>query len=59
MQIVMKHAHLITDTAYKMLNEASFLESVYRHDIWRNVSNQNTDLSNIQIWKNVFWKYVT
>ena len=33
MQIVMKHAHLITDTAYKMLNEASFLESMYRHDI--------------------------
>ena len=44
MQIVMKHAHLITDTAYKMPNEASFLESMYRHDIWRNVSNQNTDL---------------
>ena len=38
----MKHAYLITDTAYKMLNQASFLEIMYRYDR-RNTQNQNTD----------------
>ena len=28
----MKHAYLITDTTYKMLNQASFLENMYRYD---------------------------
>ena len=28
----MKHAYLITDTAYKMLNQASFLEIMHRYD---------------------------
>ena len=54
----MKHAYLITDTAYKMLYQASFLEIMYRYEHWRNVQNQNTDLSNIEIWKDVFWKSV-
>ena len=39
----MKHAYLITDTAYKMLNQASFLENMYRYDITRYVQNENTD----------------
>ena len=57
----MKHAYLITDTAYKMLNQASFLEIMYNYDIRRNIQNQTTDLSNIEIWKleDVFWKSVT
>ena len=29
----MKHAYLITDTDYKMLNQALFLEIMYRYDI--------------------------
>ena len=45
----MKHAYLITDTAYKMLNQASFLDIMYKYDIRRNVKNQNTDLSYIEI----------
>ena len=46
----MKHAYLITDTAYRMLlNQASFLEIMYRYDIARYVQKQNTDLSNIEI----------
>ena len=45
----MKHAYLITNTAYKMLNQTSFLEIRYRYDIRRHVQNQNTDLSNIKI----------
>ena len=45
----MKHAYLITDTAYKMLNQASFLEIMYKYDIRRNVQNQTTHLSNIEI----------
>ena len=45
----MRHAYLITDTANKMLNSASFLEIMYRYDIRRHVQNQNTDLSNIKI----------
>ena len=50
----MKHAYQITDTAYKMLYQASFLEIMYRYDIRRNIQNQITDLSNIKIWKDVF-----
>ena len=45
----MKHAYLITDTDYKMLNQASFLEIMYRYDIRKHVQNRNTDLSNIEI----------
>ena len=45
----MKHAYLITNTAYQMLNQASFLEIMYRYDIRRHVQNKNTDLSNIEI----------
>ena len=46
----MKHDYLITNTAYKMLNQASFLEIMHRYDIIRNgTQNQNTDLSNIEI----------
>ena len=33
----MKHAYLITNTAYKMLNQASFLEIKHRYDIRRYV----------------------
>ena len=44
----MKHAYLITYTAYKMLNQASYLESMHRYDR-TNIQNQNTDLSNIDI----------
>ena len=50
----MKHAYLITDTAYKMLYQESFLEIMYRYEIRKNVQNQNTDLSNIEIRKVVF-----
>ena len=42
----MKHAYLITNTEYKMLYQA--------YEIRRNVQNQNTDLSNIEICKDVF-----
>ena len=35
----MKHAYLITDTAYKMLNQVSFLGIMYKYDIRRNVQN--------------------
>ena len=45
----MKHAYLITDTDYKMLNQASFLEIMDRYDIRKHVQNRNTDLSNIEI----------
>ena len=45
----MKHAEIITNTGYKKLNQALFLEIMYRYDIRRNVQNQNTDLSNIEI----------
>ena len=55
----MKHAYLITNTAYKMLYQESFLEIMYRYEIRRNVQNQITDLSNIKICKDVFWKSVT
>ena len=47
----MKHAYLITGTAYKMLYQALFLEIMYRCDIRRNVQNQITDLNNIEILK--------
>ena len=50
----MKHAYLITYTAYKMLHQASFLEIMYIYDIRRNVQTHNTDLSNIEIRKDVF-----
>ena len=50
----MKHAYLITNTAYKMLNRTSFLEIKHRYDIRRYMyKNQNTDLSNIEISKDV------
>ena len=55
----MKHAYLITYTAYKMLHQSSFLEIMYTYDIRRNVQTHNTDLSNIEIRKDVFWKSVT
>ena len=45
----MKHAYLITDTTYKMLNQASFLEIMYRYDTRRHVQIKNTDLSIIVI----------
>ena len=45
----MKHAYQISDTAYKMLYQASCLEIMYRYDIRRNIQNQITDLSNIKI----------
>ena len=38
----MKQAYLITNTAYKMLNQASFLEIMHRYDR-SNTQNQNTD----------------
>ena len=47
----MKHAYLITETAYKMLYQASFLQIVYRYQIRSNVQTQNTDLNNIEIEK--------
>ena len=55
----MKHAYLITNSGYKKLNQALFLEIMYRYDIRRHVHNRNTDLSNIVIWKDAFWKSVT
>ena len=45
----MKPAYLITDTTYKILNQAPFLEIMYRYDTRRHVQFQNTDLSNIVI----------
>ena len=48
----MKHAYLITNTAYKMLYQTSLIsihQIMYRYQIRRNVQNQNTDLSNIEI----------
>ena len=45
----MKNALLITNTGYKKLNQALFLEIMYRYDIRKHVHNQNTDLSNIEI----------
>ena len=45
----MKRAYLTTDTAYKILYHASFLQLVYRYQIRRNVQNQNTGFSNIEI----------
>ena len=38
----MKHAYLITNTAYKILNQASFLEIMHRYNR-TNIQNQNTD----------------
>ena len=45
----MKHTYVITDTAYRMLNQASFLQIMYRYDIRRHMQNQNSDLNNIEI----------
>ena len=42
-----------------MLFQASFPEIMCRCQIRRNAQNQNTDLSNVNIWKDVFWKSVT
>ena len=50
----MKYAHLITDTADKMLYQEHILDIMYRYDIRRNIQNQNTDLSNIEKRKDVF-----
>ena len=50
----MKHTNLITDTACKMLYQAPFLKIRYRYGIRRNVQNENTDLSNISIRKDMF-----
>ena len=50
----MKHAYLITDTAYKMFYQVLFLEIMYRCDIRRNVQHKITDVNNIEIWKDVF-----
>ena len=50
----MKHAYLFTDTAYKMLYQAHILDIMYRYDVRRYISNQNTDLSNIEMRKDVF-----
>ena len=36
----MKHAYLNTNTAYKMLNQTSFLEIMNRYDIRRNVQKR-------------------
>ena len=36
LQIKMKHSYLITNTAYKMLHQTSFLEIMHRYDIRRN-----------------------
>ena len=57
----MKHAYLFTDTAYKMLYQAPFLEIMCRYDIRRNVKNENTDLSIYLDRKRSFcvWKSVT
>ena len=38
----MKYAYLITNTASKMLNQASFLKIMHRYDR-SNTLNQNTD----------------
>ena len=45
----MKHAYLIADTACQMLYQAHILDIMYRYDDKRNIQNQNTDLSNIDI----------
>ena len=41
----MKRAYLFTDTAYKIVYQAPFLEIMCRYDVRRNVKNENTDLS--------------
>ena len=35
----MKHAYLITDTTYKMPNQASFLEIMYRYEHQKTCTN--------------------
>ena len=50
----MKHAYLFTDTAYKMLYQAHILDIMYRYDVRRYIRNQNTDLTNIEMRKDVF-----
>ena len=50
----MKHAYLFTDTAYKMLYQAHILDIMYRYDVRRYIRNQNKDLSNIEMRKDVF-----
>ena len=42
-----------------MLFQAPFPEIMCRYQIIRNAQNQNTDLRNVNIWKDVFWKSVT
>ena len=36
----MKHVYLLTDTAYKMIYQAPFLELMYTYGIRRNDQNQ-------------------
>ena len=50
----MIHAYLIADTACQMLYQAHILDIMYRYDVKRNIQNQNTDLSNIEMRKDVF-----
>ena len=50
----MKLAYLITNTAYKMLYQASILTIMFRYEIRRNKQNHYTDLSNIEIGKDIF-----
>ena len=64
LQIKIKHSYLITNTVYKMLHQTSFLEIMHRYDIRRNVKKKkkkkkNTNLCNIKISKDPFWKSVT
>ena len=40
----MKHAYLITNTAYKMLNQTSFLEIKHRYAIRRYVQKTKTPI---------------
>ena len=50
----MKHVYLLTDTAYKMLYPAPFLELMNTYGSRRNDQNQKKDLSNIEMRKDVF-----
>ena len=50
----MKHAYLITNTAYKMLNRTSFLEIKHRYDIRRYVQKPKHRFKYIEILKDVF-----
>ena len=45
----MKHAYLITNSAYKVLNQASFLRIMHRYDRTNNIKTKTPILSNIDI----------